>query len=54
VPVFEGAHVVGVEVHGFLVAAVPGVGLREKPRGLVFGVVEPEKKALAELAAGDA
>src|SRR3989344_8007657 len=50
--VFERADVVGVEVHGFLVASVLGAGLRGKAGGLLLGVVELGK-AIAVFAAGD-
>jgi 6-phosphofructokinase len=50
--VFERAHEVVVEEHGFVVAAVLGVDLGLEARGLVFGVVQLAE-TVAELAPGD-
>src|SRR5712692_10652252 len=51
-PVLERANVVGVVIHGFLVARFLGARLRGEPRGLVVGVVQLGK-AVGDLASGD-
>ena len=50
--VFEGADVVGVVVHGFVVAGIFGSGLRPEAFGLVFGIIELGK-AVGDFATAD-
>ena len=50
--VFERAHVVGIEMHGFIVARILAPHLRPEPLRLLLRIIELGE-AISELAAGE-